>query len=579
MHTLTFRQKLWMPLIISILGLLIVGIFNAYQAREVRLGERQSDLIHANEIALSIIKQYASYADSGAMSVAEAQKQSLERIKALRFGQDGYISVSDFDARSVMHPIKPELSGKDLRDFKDQAGNPVYVMISDMARNSGSGFINYVWPHAAGGDPVPKTSHVLAYKPWQWALTTGAYTDDINSEVLKSLIFPSLVLAAIVAVLSLFIAYAARSIQKQLGGDPGYASAVAAKIATGDLSAEIDTVPGDTNSLIANMKAMRDSLVKTIHGITSSADNVAVAAKEIAGGNLDLSQRTEEQAASLGETASSMAQITTMVKRTADNAKRATELAGDAANVTNRGGATVSEVVETMRDISSQSNKMVEIISVIEGIAFQTNILALNAAVEAARAGEQGRGFAVVAGEVRTLAQRSATAAKEIRDLIQTSVGKIDTGSTLVESAGATMKEAQAALSRVSGIIHEIETAAQQQSQGIAQITVAVAQMDEVTQQNAALVEEASAAAQSLEEQAAHLRSEMATFKLREPARGHVEPARERPPIAVKSARDVIDRARKVPARAAKPAVARERPAPKKTLAATASSADDWETF
>jgi len=338
-------------------------------------------------------------------------------------------------------------------------------------------------------------------------------------------------------------------------------------------------VPGDTNSLIANMKAMRDSLVKTIHGITSSADNVAVAAKEIAGGNLDLSQRTEEQAASLGETASSMAQITAMVKRTADNAKRATELAGDAATVTDRGGATVSEVVETMRDISSQSNKMVEIISVIEGIAFQTNILALNAAVEAARAGEQGRGFAVVAGEVRTLAQRSATAAKEIRDLIQTSVGKIDTGSTLVESAGATMQEAQAALSRVSGIIHEIETAAQQQSQGIAQITVAVAQMDEVTQQNAALVEEASAAAQSLEEQAAHLRSEMATFKLREPARAHVEPARERPPIVVKSAREVIDRARKAPARAAKPAVARERPTPKKALAATASSGDDWETF
>jgi hypothetical protein len=184
---------------------------------------------------------------------------------------------------------------------------------------------------------------------------------------MHSMGFSTLVLLAVVAVLSLFIAYAARSLERQIGGDPGYASDVAARIATGDLSANIATRAGDTGSLIANMKAMRDSLVKTIHGITSSADNVAVAAKEIASGNLDLSQRTEQQAASLGETASSMDQITAMVKHTADNAKRATELASDAASVTDRGGATVSEVVETMRDISSQSHKMVEIIAVIEG--------------------------------------------------------------------------------------------------------------------------------------------------------------------------------------------------------------------
>ena len=513
MKKLSFQQKLWMPLVISVLGLLVIGLTNAYHEREVRISERRIELTHLGDIGLSVVKQYAGYAEQGKMSAADAQKQALEHLKALRYGDGGFFVVDDFNAHVVMHSDAPKMSGTDQTNFKDKEGRYVHRMISETGRNGG-GFINYVSPHTLGGTPYPKIAHITPYAPWQWSILTGAYMDDINAAVLKSLELPAAVLAIVVVILALFISYAARSIQKQLGGSPDYASTVASHIATGDLSQHIHAAPGDHGSLIANMKTMRDSLVKTLQGITASADHVAVASQEISSGNLDLSQRTEQQAASLGETASSMDQITVMVQHTADSAKRATELAGVAAQVADRGSATVSQAVDTMRDISKQSHKMVEIIAVIEGIAFQTNILALNAAVEAARAGEQGRGFAVVAGEVRTLAQRSATAAKEIRDLIQTSVDQIDNGSSLVENAGATMQEAQAALSRVSTVIHEIESEAQQQSGRIHQINVAVARMDEVTQQNAALVEEASAAATSLEEQAANLRAEVATFTL-----------------------------------------------------------------
>jgi methyl-accepting chemotaxis protein len=273
MHKLSFVQKLWMPLIISIIGLLLVGGFNAYQARNLQIEDRKADVVHANEIALSIVKQYAAYAASGAMTKDEAQKQALERIKSLRYGKDGYISVSDFDNHTVMHPLKPDLVGKDLKDVKDGNGFAVFAAISETARNSDSGFVSYVWPHAAGGEPAPKISSVMAYRPWQWALVTGAYIDDVNSAVLASLASSSLVLLAIVAILAIFITFSVRGIQRQIGGDPAYASAVAKHIAAGNLSTQIETGPGDQDSLLAHMKNMRDSLVKTIHGITSSPNS------------------------------------------------------------------------------------------------------------------------------------------------------------------------------------------------------------------------------------------------------------------------------------------------------------------
>jgi methyl-accepting chemotaxis protein I, serine sensor receptor len=286
-------------------------------------------------------------------------------------------------------------------------------------------------------------------------------------------------------------------------------------IAAGDLTRPVHVHSRDEmGQLLDGFAAMKTALTDTVRSVRTGSAAIVQATSEIAAGNVDLSSRTEEQAAALQETAASMEQLTSTVKQNADNAKQANTLAGNASETAARGADVVEQVVSTMHEINDSSAKIAEIISIIEGIAFQTNILALNAAVEAARAGEQGRGFAVVAGEVRTLAQRSSGAAKEIKDLIETSVSRVQSGTVLVGDAGRTMGEIIAAIRRVTDIMGEIAASSQEQSNGIDQVAVAVGQMDEATQRNAALVEQSAAAAQSLEEQASKLRERVAVFQL-----------------------------------------------------------------
>jgi methyl-accepting chemotaxis protein len=310
-------------------------------------------------------------------------------------------------------------------------------------------------------------------------------------------------------------------------------------VAQGDLTRRVEVTSGDEiGRLMQALKHMNESLAGIVFDVRSNTDSISIAAQEIAAGNRDLSERTEGQAASLEETASSMGELTHTVHQNAENAKQANQLAAQASDIAVKGGRVVGDVVNTMASISASSKKIVDIISVIDGIAFQTNILALNAAVEAARAGEQGRGFAVVAGEVRSLAQRSAAAAKEIKELIGDSVGKVEAGAAQVEQAGMTMNEIVHAVKRVTDIMAEISMASSEQSAGIEQVNLAIAQMDDVTQQNAALVEEAAAAAESMQEQATVLKSAVSVFKL-EGGAWQVAPTHHLAPIASPSIKRV----------------------------------------
>ncbi|MEC5159783.1 MULTISPECIES: methyl-accepting chemotaxis protein [unclassified Janthinobacterium] len=363
-------------------------------------------------------------------------------------------------------------------------------------------------------------------------------------------------LAGSVLIGMLLALWVARIVSRPLNAAVG----LARRVAGGDLTADIQVASSDeTGQLMQALKDMNASLLRLVGQVRSGTDTIATASSEIAAGNQDLSSRTEQQASSLEETASSMEQLTATVRQNADNARQANTLAASASGIALRGGTVVGEVVGTMASINESSKKIVDIIAVIDGIAFQTNILALNAAVEAARAGEQGRGFAVVASEVRNLAQRSAAAAKDIKTLIGDSVEKVGAGSRLVNQAGSTMDEIVASITRVTDIMSEITAASQEQSAGIEQVNQAIAQMDQVTQQNAALVEQAAAAAESMQDQARTLAEVVGVFKL--------DQTLVAPPRA----------ARKLAARA-RPAVAAPA-APRRVAATPAAGKDEWEAF
>ncbi|KAB0332321.1 methyl-accepting chemotaxis protein [Janthinobacterium lividum] len=425
-------------------------------------------------------------------------------------------------------------------------------------------------------------------KKWMEALEQLAVLEDKLNEQMQSdarKAFDSARLFMIIlGVLAVAMGVAAalvitRGLLKQLGGEPDYTASIAGSIANGDLSIGIHTQPSDTSSLLAEMKEMRNSLVGIVGQVRVGTETIGTASREIADGNIDLSSRTEMQASALEKTASAMEELTSTVKQNADNAREANKLAATASDVAIKGGSVVSQVVDTMSSINESAKKIVDIIGVIDGIAFQTNILALNAAVEAARAGEQGRGFAVVASEVRNLAQRSAGAAKEIKILIDDSAEKTERGTRLVGQAGVTMGEVVDSVRRVTDIMSEIASASQEQSAGIEQVNLSIIEMDGMTQQNAALVEQAAAAAQSLQDQAAELAHVVSIFKLVE---GEEKPAAYVPapvaaaPVAVRkpaaALRPVKSLTRK--AEAAAPVAAA---APRK--AAGAGSNDEWEEF
>jgi methyl-accepting chemotaxis protein len=512
LFSMTVSKKLWLLVSGAVLGIVILTVIFLLSERSLIMSEKKDAVRSEIETAHALIAHYQDLAAKGTLPEEEAQHRALDAVRAMRFGDGNYFFIFNTQLRMLMQPIKPELEGTDLNGNTDPTGKHLFVEIANVVKADGAGYVPYMWPKPGLQEPVPKISYSKGFAPWGWIIGTGVYVDAINTvfwERLTNFSLGALVLSGILVAVSMVIA---RSITRPLN----QAVQIAKTVAAGDLTSHIalQQSSDETGQLLQALREMNESLVRIVGEVRNGADTIATATREIATGNMDLSARTESQAGALEETASSMEELTSTVKQNADNARQANQLAQTASLVAVEGGSVVTQVVETMGSINDSSRKIVDIIAVIDSISFQTNILALNAAVEAARAGEQGRGFAVVAAEVRTLAQRSAAAAKEIKLLIDSSVQQVEQGSRLVDQAGSTMTQVVDSIKRVTDIMSEITAASQEQSAGIEQVNRAIIEMDDVTQQNAALVEEAAAAASSLQDQAGNLTQVVSVFKL-----------------------------------------------------------------
>jgi len=451
LNALSISKRLWVIVLAALVGVMVQAGVSMYSERKIMTDERQDGVRQSVETALAIVAHFHSLVGKGKIDEAEGKKQALDALRSLRYNDAEYFWVNDMHPKMVMHPIRPELDGTDLTDNKDPNGKHLFVEMVKTVKASGGGLVPYMWPKPGSAAPVPKISYVKGFTPWGWVIGSGVYIDTIDAAMnlrLLTIVVGCAALAGFLVGVSIVIR---RSLLRQFGGEPGYATDVTHRIAAGDLTTEVALKTGDDSSLLYAIQSMREDLAGIVGRVREGSQRVAHASAEIAQGNSDLSARTESQASTLEQTAASI-------------------------------------------------------------IAFQTNILALNAAVEAARAGEQGRGFAVVASAVRSLAGRSADAAKEIKSLISASVERVDKGSALVDQAGVTMAEVVRSIQRVTELMGDISAASSAQSQGVTQVGEAIRQMDHVTQQNAALVEEMAAAASDLKSQAQELVSTVSIF-------------------------------------------------------------------
>ncbi len=509
--TLSIQSKMRMMVVWGAMCLLVLSVWQMVNVYQQGYAARQAATQAEVETAWGVLQWAHAQEKAGKLDTAQAQQLAKDVVAQLRYRGQEYFWLNDMQARVVMHPIKPELDGQDGSGVKDVQGKALFVAFADKVRQEGKGFVEYVWPKPGQSDPVAKVSYVQGFEPWGWVIGSGIYIDDLKAELGAQIWRLGTVVVVLVLVMLSLSEWLMRGVVRRLSR----AREAVQRLAQGHLGQDLVAQGNDeVGQLMQVLGGMAGQLRQMVGDVQSMAHNVAATAGEIAGGNSDLSRRTEQQASALQETAASMEQLSATVKQNADNAQQANQLAQNASDVAVQGGEVVSQVVDTMRGITESSRRIADIIAVIDGIAFQTNILALNAAVEAARAGEQGRGFAVVAGEVRTLAQRSAEAAKEIKQLIGASVERVEQGTTLVDQAGKTMSEVVSSIRRVTDIVVEITTASAEQRNGVDQVGLAVAQMDQATQQNAALVEESAATAESLSVQARRMVEAMAVFKL-----------------------------------------------------------------
>ncbi|MBV5299172.1 MAG: cache domain-containing protein [Rhodoferax sp.] len=514
---LSIRAKLGILTLASILGLILVTSFSARDQYQQSLKDRQQRVQQQVEAASGVLIWAHQLETSGKVSKEQAQEMAKAAIVQMRYDKKEYFWINDMQGIMLMHP-KADLIGKGGDAIRDPNGFLILDEGVKVVRKDGSGFMSYFWPKPGKDLPVGKISYVLGFAPWAWVIGSGLYVDDLHDQFIARAWQQGWQVLGVALIVGLIGFVISRAIVRGIKTAVNVTDAMAAGDLTVNIKAEGDD---EIAALLRAMASMQASLATVVAQVRHGSEGVSSASAEIAQGNNDLSSRTESQASALQQTSASMEQLNATVTQNADSARQANVLAASASTIAVQGGEVVAQVVDTMKGINAASHQIADIIQVIDGIAFQTNILALNAAVEAARAGEQGRGFAVVASEVRALAGRSADAAKEIKSLINASVARVEQGSALVDQAGSTMIEVVRSIRRVTDLMGEISAASSEQSLGVSQVGEAVSQMDQVTQQNAALVEQMAAAAGSLKSQAQDLVQVVAVFKLDDHGAAH----------------------------------------------------------